>query len=209
MKKLFFIVGLFLVNGSLFSQQATIAVLEKGKQLQAFYLSQHVETLWQKGMHVNWETGVADDPNATKNIKTHCSSFVASVCKQRGIYILRPPKHSVSLLANAQYSWLFTPVATAEGWLQIADNNFIAAQTLANEGNVVIAVAKNPNPKKSGHIALVMPAEISSSDVINKGPKLIQAGGINSSDVDFVTAFHKHYKVFPPSVEEVALFYHR
>ena len=37
---------------------------------------------------------------------THCSAFVASFSKQLGVYMLRPPDHSPTLLANAQMRWL-------------------------------------------------------------------------------------------------------
>ncbi|MFX7052567.1 hypothetical protein ABTH91_21265, partial [Acinetobacter baumannii] len=83
-----------------------IPVNIEGKCLRDFYIKENVVEKWLAGHHINWETGEPDNPNATKEIKTHCSAFVAAACKQLNIYILRPPQHAQELLANAQFDWL-------------------------------------------------------------------------------------------------------
>ena len=105
-----------------FAQQLTVPDVH-GEKLRQFYLSMDVEHLWIAGQHINWETGVADNPDATHNVKTHCSSFVAAACKRLNIYILRPPEHAQGLLANAQFDWLKTPEAAGKGWKPITDEN--------------------------------------------------------------------------------------
>jgi len=180
---------------------------ESGLKLKEFYLSQNVENLWIGGHHINWETGVADQPDATKNIKTHCSSFVASVCKQKGIYILRPPRHPQGLLASAQYEWLLTNEAKNEGWKQIKDSIYEKAQSFANKGYVVTVVYKNPDPKKPGHIGLVMPFEKSNALLQNEGPTLIQAGRINKNYISFRDGFQHHIRDWKTVTSEILFFY--
>ena len=84
-----------------FGIQSDLRIEPAGQQLKEFYFSLDVEHLWIAGNHVNWETGVADKPEATSENHTHCSAFVAAACKRLNMYILRPPDHSQLLLANA------------------------------------------------------------------------------------------------------------
>ena len=173
----------------------------KGKKLKDFYLSLNVENLWIAGSHINWETGVADKPDATAGNHTHCSAFVASACKQLGVYVLRPPEHGQILLANAQYNWLKTKDALKNGWRLLDGNDrkviYIQAQKLANEGNVVIAIIKNPDTKKSGHAALVMPKEADVNTLKENGPSLIMAGKHNFNLISLKNGFKSHLASWP------------
>ena len=203
--KLSLIISCFLIVGTY--AQNTTTISPNGKQLEQFYLNQNVENLWLAGQHVDWETGKPDDPFATKGIKTHCSSFVASVCKQKNIYILRPPQHGTGLLASAQYDWLFSKDAAQIGWHQITDSIYFKAQSLANQGYIVTAVYKNPNPSKPGHIALVMPDEITNEAHIQQGPTLIQAGSINKSAIPFRLGFRHHIDNWDEATTTIKFFY--
>lgn len=187
--------------------QKTIEVTTAGLELRQFYLNQNVEHLWIGGHHINWETGEPDNPEATKGIKTHCSSFVASVCKQKGIYILRPPRHKTGLLANAQFDWLATEEAHMEGWNQLKDSIYEKAQEYANKGFVVVVVYKNPNPKKPGHIALVMPFEKSLELLNNEGPTLIQAGQTNKNFIALKEGFKHHISDWSSVKDSIVFFY--
>ena len=187
--------------------QKLITTDSAGNQLKQFYINQRVDSLWIAGHHVNWETGAPDEPNATTDTTTHCSAFVASVCHQLGIYILRPPAHETELLANAQYKWLFSKEAADSNWKQIKLNVLETAQRYADSGIVVVAVYKNPNPKWSGHIALVMPAEKTIDDVHNEGPVLIQAGRTNTNNITFRQAFRYHLTSWPPNSKKIVFFY--
>ncbi len=155
------------VGGEAFSQSTT-QITNEGNKLKQFYLNEHVERLWLSGQHVNWETGEPDNPNATKGNKTHCSAFAASVCKQKGVYIIHP--QSKTSLANAQYDWLSSNEAYNKGWKQITANVFETAQQYANAGKIVVAVYKNPDVSKPGHIALIMPAEKTVGDLNKRRP---------------------------------------
>ncbi|PZP48727.1 MAG: hypothetical protein DI598_09550 [Pseudopedobacter saltans] len=208
MKKIISIVIFFFSAIAIFGQ--TVAPLSSdGLKLRNFYLNENVENLWIAGHHINWETGEPDKANATKGIKTHCSAFVASVCKQNNIYILRPPEHTTELLANAQYDWLFTKDARNAGWSQIKDSVFFTAQNLANMGCIVIAVAKNPNNHKPGHIAFVMPIGKTMNSLLAEGPTLIQAGLINSNSISLKTGFKHHISNWTKVTDLVAFFYNK
>ena len=193
---------------SLAHGQNLLKIDTAGMRLRQFYVSMRVDSLWKAGHHVNWETGAPDQPNATKDITTHCSAFAAAVCKRRGIYILRPPAHDTELLASAQYKWLFTQAAADSGWRQIKTDVMETAQRKADSGLVVVAVCKNPDPKRSGHIALVMPAEISPDSLQRAGPTLMQAGRTNNNFICLRTGFGKHLKSWPPVAADISFFYY-
>ncbi|RKR84846.1 hypothetical protein BDD43_5099 [Mucilaginibacter gracilis] len=208
MKKAIIVFLLTALVGFAFGQQVKRVDLE-GSRLRDFYLKQNVENLWLAGNHINWETGEPDNPYATKNIKTHCSAFVASVCKQKGVYILRPPEHKTELLANAQYNWLSSADGYKQGWRQIQDSIYEKAQEFANKGFIVIAVYKNQNAKKPGHIALVMPIEKSIAYLFNEGPNLIQAGHINRNNVSLKEGFKNHISNWALAANEISFFYQK
>jgi hypothetical protein len=179
---------------------------ENGSRLKDFYLSLNVENLWIAGHHINWQTGEQDNPNAEHGIHTHCSAFVAAACKKINIYILRPPEHGQLLLANAQFDWLPTQEAKDDGWKLITERNvYAAAQRFANSGYVVIAIYKNPNPKIPGHVALVMPDELSGQKLEESGPALIMAGTHNHNHVSLKAGFKSHISSWP---ETEILFYY-
>jgi hypothetical protein len=198
MKKLVFIA--FIIS-AIAAVQGILRIDESGAKLKEFYLSLNVENLWIAGQHVNWETGQPDNPDATQNIKTHCSTFAAAACKKLNIYILRPPEHKQTLLANAQYDWLESQEAQNDGWVNIAGNGrYLKAQQYANKGYVVIAICQNPDPHKPGHTALVMPAEISADKLSESGPELIMAGLKNYNRTTLKNGFRHHVTDWPENV---------
>ena len=186
--------------------QRVLQVDQKGNNLKTFYLSLKVESLWLAGSHIDWQTGLPNKPDATTNKHTHCSAFVAATCKKVNMYILRPPDHGQQLLANAQFNWLSTSEAADAGWRLITRGNFYdSAQSMANRGMVVIAICKNPDEKKPGHAALVMPMEISSDELDQQGPEVIMAGTHNYNAVSLKVGFRSHLKEWP---EHEVLFYY-
>jgi hypothetical protein len=183
-----------------------IPLEEAGKRLRDFYLSLDVENGWIAGMHVNWEDGVADHPDATSGNHTHCSAFVAAACKKLDIYMLRPPQHKQELLANAQFEWLKGAEAAADGWKPVNDNNpYLTAQKLANKGVVVVAICENPDPKKPGHAALIMPSELSMDKMEESGPVCIMAATHNFNKISLKNGFKSHLTEWP---EPRILFYY-
>ena len=177
-----------------------LTVNANGNQLRTFYLGLNVENLWIAGSHINWETGVADKPDATSGTHTHCSAFVAAACKRLNVYILRPPEHKQLLLANAQYEWLALDAAANNGWKLVTGNNvYETAQVLANKGMMVIAICKNPDDSKPGHAALVMPNEITKEKLLEEGPVVIMAGTHNHNMISLKKGFKSHLTNWPES----------
>jgi hypothetical protein len=166
-----------------------------GKKLQDFLDRTGVEHLWPAGEHVNWETGVPDGkPEKSAGKHTHCSAFVASMAKQLGVYILRPPEHGQILLANAQYDWL-GDAGDAQGWREVGDAH--RAQSEANRGMLVVATYKNRHDDKPGHIVIVRPGNKSSAAIDAEGPDITQAGGTNFVSTSLRRGFAGHPQAWP------------
>jgi hypothetical protein len=149
-----------------------------------------VEHLWLAKRRVHWKTGEAygPPPNDGKP-HTHCSSFVAAFCQRREIYILRPPEHSATMLANAQYDWLKSK-GNQFGWTPV--NGPLEAQQQANRGLVVVAVYKERDPKRHGHIAIIRPSNRSDASIIANGPQITQAGMDNYKSTSLKEGFKHH-----------------
>lgn len=96
-----------------------------------------------------------------------CNFFVAKIGEVRNIPYFRdvlfPGKENNTIggldeqrRANDIYQFVKTAVSSrASGWHKV---NKDRAQDLANQGKFVIGVAKNTDPARSGHIAIVVPA---------------------------------------------------
>ncbi len=192
---------LFVFAALIFSLGSTAAETNAGAaQLSAVYDGLHVEQLWLAGHKVNWKTGEAI---SNKTGKTHCSAFVAAACMKLGIYILRPPEHPADMLANAQMHWLGEH-GGEHGWKSVATP--AEAQALANSGVIVVVVYENPDPKKSGHIALVRPSEKSAAEIEADGPQVIQAGSNNHESCSVREGF-RHHKAWNDAHDFTVRFY--
>jgi hypothetical protein len=163
----------------------TISV--QGQRLVDVLDSLRVEQHWLPGEPVDWRTGEVDP--ASKALSGHCSAFVAAVCATRDIYILRPPAHDESLLANAQCEWLQAE-GPREGWTRVDDG--ATAQRLANYGHVVVACYRNPDADDAGHIAIVRPSTKSGRRIEAEGPDLTQAGAHNYRRTSAKSGFRLH-----------------
>jgi hypothetical protein len=201
-----FLFFFFIISFSPVFGQQKLVENKEGHALKEYYLSLHVEEHWLSGQHVDWQTGEPDDPAADQDIHTHCSAFVAAACEKKNIYILRPPDHSIQLLANAQYDWLPSEEAKKMGWVKVESADvYENSQILANQGYVVVATCRNKNPKLPGHIALVRPAEITTDQLAESGPMLISAGTHNFNYISLKSAFGSHLSGWP---EKEVLFYY-
>ena len=163
-----------------------------GKWLAQKLDAMDVEHLWLAKQTVSWKTG---EPLAkqTGTSGTHCSAFVAAACMRLGVYILRPPEHKSTLLANAQYYWLNESGkedGKQYGWTWLRDGH--RAQHFANQGNLVVAVYKESNPKHPGHIAIVRPSTKSDELIDAEGPQIIQAGAHNARSTSLKQGFSHH-----------------
>ena len=170
-------------------------ISDEGEKLVRFLDSMHVEEHWIAGAIVEWRTGEpTGQPIKDDGKHTHCSQFAAAACERLGIYILRPPEHSAVALANAQFDWLPSEEGKAKGWSPVKDG--IAAQDIANRGSLVVAVYKNHDPKKSGHIAIIRPSTKSEAEIKAEGPQVTQAGGTNRNSAPLKAGFSNHPKAF-------------
>ncbi len=161
-----------------------------GHRLSQFLDGLQVESRWPAGVHVDWQTGIPDGKAEHFEGKhTHCSAFVASAAKQLGVYILRPPEHGQTLLANAQYDWLMEAGAS-QGWRPVSDG--YEAQRAANRGYLVVAAYKNHSDNKPGHIAIVRPSGRMREAILSEGPEIIQAGGHNYNSTTLRHGFADH-----------------
>lgn len=175
----------------------TLAVTPAGEWLAAALDKLDVTHHWLRGAdHVAWRSGVRLLEEHGKKLtplakdETHCSAFAAAAADSLGVYLLHPPEHSHVLLANAQHDWLASDAGAKSGWRQV--ENAVEAQCLANAGELVVAVFKNPDPTQPGHIAIVRPAAESTADVVAKGPQITQAGFNNYSSADLASGFDHH-----------------
>ncbi len=176
----------------------------RGHRLEAVLDGMNVETLWLAQEHVNWETGEPDKgPDYDgPGRSTHCSAFAAAVAKKLSVYMLRPPDHGQILLANAQTEWLHSEKGLQAGWRSIGGAR--QAQTLANEGNLVVIVYESPDPHKPGHIAIVRPAARSQRLLDENGPSITQAGQKNYASTSTKVGFLHHPGAWPEHVQYYA-----
>lgn len=149
-----------------------------------------VDHLWLAAQHIVWDTGEQDParPGGTMHT-THCSAFAAAIAGRLGIYVLRPPQHPQTLLANAQMGWL-REAGGGSGWRSLPDPT--AAQAAANRGELVVEAFENPNPHRPGHIAIVRPSEQSADALERSGPRETQAGATNALDISTARGFAHH-----------------
>jgi hypothetical protein len=176
------------------STAAAAEITPEGQKLAEVLDSMHVEQLWIAGHQVNWRTGEPTGKAYTDaNLHTHCSAFAAAAAERLGVYLLHPPEHSAYLLANAQEDWLMS-AGTNEGWYSIKSP--LQAQQLANEGQLVVVVCKNPDKAKPGHIAIVRPSLWSDDKILSDGPNIIQAGAHNYTSTTTREGFKNHPGAF-------------
>ena len=150
----------------------------------------HVEKLWLAKHEVNWETGKSLGPSIDDGKShTHCSAFAAAVAMRHNVYLLRPPEHSTNLLSNAQLDWLRSE-GSRKGWKSVKGG--VEAQELANKGYLVVAVYKNPDPKKPGHVAIIRPSNKSEKALAAEGPQVIMSGMINFNSTSLKEGFRFH-----------------
>lgn len=180
------------------------AISPAGRRLEAVLDAMDVESRWLAKEHVNWETGRVDKgPDYDgPGRSTHCSAFAAAVGKRLGIYMLRPPDHGQILLANAQAAWFHSNNGREAGWHTVPGSR--DAQTLANQGNLVVIVYESPDRHKPGHIAVVRPDLRPLRLLEEKGPSITQAGQVNYTRTSAKVGFEHHVGAWPHGVRYYA-----
>ena len=199
---LFFVLLIFCID--VHAESCCGAISIKGRALESVYDKSQVEKLWLNGHHVDWQTGLIDKPDTYKGPDTHshCSSFTAAIGQKLGVYLLRPPEAPQTFLATAQAHWLNSSKGQSVGWTKLKDMK--EAQSMANDGEFVIAVYASPKKFKPGHIAIVRPAEITIEELLRDGPKEIQAGKLNYNSTSVRIGFENHKSVFPTLIQYFA-----
>jgi len=180
-------------------------VLPAGRELARNLDALKVESLWLRGRHpVDWRTGRATGPDRFERARTRCSQFAAAACMRFGVYLLRPPQHSPYLLANAQSTWLHSVDGGQAGWEPLSGG--LEAQALANQGWLVVATYRNPDPARPGHIALVRPEIRTAEEIRADGPAITQAGRENFRRTTLARGFQNHPGAFEN--DEIRFFAH-
>lgn len=202
MKYFLFLIIFFLYQNNSFALSCCGEVSIKAQKLIKIYDSSDVEHLWKNGVHIDWLTGITD-PNTAYNgpdIHSHCSAFVAAITKKINISILRPPEHPETFLASAQAKWLRDQATNKNSaWIKLSSMK--EAQTLANQGEFVIAVFESKKAKKPGHIAIVRGADKDEQQLMEEGPQIIQAGKFNYQSTTLKEGFKNHKNAFPNEIE--------
>jgi len=166
-------------------------VTPDGQRLATLLDGSGVDHLWLRATHIVWQTGEPDParPGGTRH-NTHCSAFAAAMAERAGVYLLRPPEHGQSLLANAQMEWLQGGAGQEDGWRPLATPR--DAQAAANQGEFVVAVFENPDPHRPGHIAVLRPSEKTQAELDRDGPQEAQAGSDNAVSTVIAEGFRHH-----------------
>jgi len=172
-----------------------------GERLVTLFGSMDVEHHWLAHQHVDWETGIQDrGPDYVgHDMATHCSAFSAAVGKNLNVYMLRPPEHPMTLLASAQTAWFDTDAGRTAGWREIT--GWQNAQSLANQGQLVVISYASPNPHKPGHIVVVRPSLKTAALLAVEGPDVIQAATHNRADYPAAKSFNAHPGAWPSGVK--------
>ena len=200
------LVSLLAVNVS----RADIGVVTPNGSALAAYLDSFQVQHWWPPVAVNWQTGSPLTPVGTGGyndfvVSTHCSCFTPAVANPLGIYILRDPEHSWSNLANAQDTWYPSAEGISYGWIAIpkTSTNGVVAQSLANQGYLVIAVYLSTTG--SGHTAVIHPFANTLSSITAVGAMECQSGTYNFNLTNVSTGFNQHPGAFPSGID---YFYH-
>ncbi len=175
-----------------------------GEKLAQLLDSLDVEHRWLIHFHIDWQTGEPDKAAdyAGPGRATHCSAFAAAVGERLGVYMLRPPAHRQILLASAQTRWFGSPEAKAAGWRPVGSMQ--AAQSLANQGQLVVISYESPNVHKPGHIVIVRPSLKSAAALAVEGPQVIQAATHNRARYPAARSFTAHPGAWPDQVKVFA-----
>src|SRR4029077_9656178 len=98
--------------------------------------------------------------------------------------------------------WFHTEKGSRAGWLAVGGAR--QAQTLANEGNLVVIIFESPDAHVPGHIVIVRPALRAQRLLDENGPSVIQAGQRNYASTSAKVGFLHHPGAWPDGVHYYA-----
>ncbi|XVN40872.1 MAG: hypothetical protein RCO49_09125 [Rickettsia endosymbiont of Argas persicus] len=218
MNKIFVLIIACLLGVNITAQAENIS--ETAKKNLEIINSLNVEKKWQKGNVINCRTGETlleetekyDSPKLKR--LSHCSCFAYAASKALGLpnkSLLPHPegdKEFIPALSNKQAEWLETE-GVKNGWSYIKtenrDEGFIQAQKFANQGHFVVSVYKNANPRRAGHIAVVIPSSKDIEKIKLEGPDIAQAGTSNFSSGSLKKGFRNKKDAFKDN--EIKFYY--
>lgn len=175
-------------------------ITPEGHRLAAAIDSFDVEHHWLSGTRIEWLSG-DPLPNKPKGT-THCSAYAAAAAYRLQIYLLRPPDHGQYRLSNAQGHWLDSDEGRKAGWKAISTP--AEAQTLTNQGWLVLVTYINPNEADPGHLAVLRPAEKTEAQLAEEGPQVSQSGWTNRNNSVAAKSFTRHPGAWPNNVRYYA-----
>jgi hypothetical protein len=145
-----------------------------------------VEHRWLPGQQVAWRSGEVVDDSA-RGPASNAGGFVAAVCAQ--LKVPMPSPTGDNLLSASQHDWLLSD-GLKRGWVEVGA---LEAQLLANQGWVVVAAWKDAaltgDRSVGGQTAIVRPNRRRAADIAPNGPRVIEAGIHNQSDISLKDGF--------------------
>ncbi len=148
--------------------------------------SLQVEKNWLPFQEVEWKTGKAPDPSV-RGPASNGGAFVAAAC--RLFKLTLPTSEKEDFLPGNQMDWLMT-VGKERGWVKVGE---VEAQTLANQGWVVIAAWQNLSSAghrdELGQLAIVHPDVEPVSELAARGPLVTMAGKQNHNTIGIKDGF--------------------
>jgi hypothetical protein len=174
------------VNPPVIKPSEGLPISPAGSSLAVLLDRMDVEHHWLPGQTVAWRTGEAID-GGSRGPASNAGGFVAAVCAQ--LKVPMPSPAGDSLLAGSQYDWLLTE-GLKRGWTEVGP---LEAQLLANQGWVVVAAWKDAatttDRSLAGQTAIVRPNRRPAADITPNGPRVIEAGAHNHSDISLKDGF--------------------
>jgi len=220
MNKILKLIIICLVGINMTAQAENIS--EAAKKNLEIINSLNVEEKWQKGTIINCKTGETlleeTEKQASPKLKrlTHCSCFAYAASTALGLpnkALLPHPESDeefIPALPNKQAQWLETE-GIKNGWNYIKskdrDDNFIQAQKFANQGYFIVSTYKPTNPKRAGHIAVVIPSNKDIEKIKLEGPDIAQAGINNFSSGSLKKGFKNKKNAFKDN--EIKFYYYK
>jgi hypothetical protein len=171
-------------------------ITAKGESLAAVLDQMDVEHHWLaftklNNPDVDGSPLLDDDGVPVETSVTHCDAFVKRACDLLGAPMTAGEGSHDH--ANQQYDWLEEQAeshsdANEAGWHEVTG---LEAQSLANQGGVVVAATRN-TAGKPGHVAMVRPSTKDIDTILAEGPQIAQAGQENYNSTSVAQGFNHH-----------------
>jgi hypothetical protein len=157
-----------------------------GQALAKLLDSLEVEKNWLASQEVDWKNGKATDASVREPVSKG-GAFIAAVCRQFKLTL--PTAEKEDFLPGNQIDW-FMSIGKERGWVKVGE---VEAQTLANQGWVVVAAWQNLSPAghrdELGQLAIVHPDLEPVSELAARGPLVTMASKQNHNSIGIKDGF--------------------